>query len=172
MKWWQPCSYMAETLRKSSSPEPRNNGTLKLQASQVFSNDDPKLTLDLALKPQGPWWQYFIFNLLRLGEQKFIRMVSVCWPRWPPCPYILKILRKSSSLEPRIMESWNFIYKALMTWGLPSLFKWWSQVDFCFYLKKFRFTFLCIYKGKILISQFFKNCWWLMYHIWHRYLIN
>ena len=47
-----------------------------------------------ALKSQGQLWPYFIFNLLGLGEQKFIQMVAVCWPRWPICPYMVKTLQK------------------------------------------------------------------------------
>ena len=25
-----------------------------------------------------------------MGEQKFVQMVQVTWPRWPPCPYMVK----------------------------------------------------------------------------------
>ena len=35
-------------------------------------------------------------------------MAAVCWPRWPPFPYIEKNLQKSSSPEPRMPWSWIF----------------------------------------------------------------
>ena len=38
------------------------------------------------LKPQGQLNSNFIWRLLRMGEQKFVQMVLVTWPRWPPCP--------------------------------------------------------------------------------------
>ena len=28
-----------------------------------------------------------------MGEQKFVQIVLVTWPRWPPCPYIVKTLK-------------------------------------------------------------------------------
>ena len=44
------------------------------------------------LKPQGQLNSNFIWRLLRMGERKFVQMVSVTWPRWPPCPYMVKTL--------------------------------------------------------------------------------
>ena len=61
-----------------------------------------------ALKPESHLWPYFIFNLLGLGEQKLIQMVTVCWPRWSPCPYMVKTLGKFSP-EPRNRKPWNFV---------------------------------------------------------------
>ena len=29
-----------------------------------------------------------------MGERKFAQMVLVTWPRWPPCPYMVKTLKK------------------------------------------------------------------------------
>ena len=28
-----------------------------------------------------------------MGEQKFAQMVLVTWPRWPPCPYMVKTIK-------------------------------------------------------------------------------
>ena len=44
------------------------------------------------LKPLGQLNSNFIWRLLRMGERKFIQMVLVTWPRWPPCPYMVKTL--------------------------------------------------------------------------------
>ena len=44
------------------------------------------------LKPLGQLNSNFIWRLLRMGEQKFVQMFLVMWPRWPPCPYMVKTL--------------------------------------------------------------------------------
>ena len=41
-------------------------------------------------KPLGQLNSNFIWRLLRTWEQKFVPMVLVTWPRWPPCPYMEK----------------------------------------------------------------------------------
>ena len=28
-----------------------------------------------------------------MGERKFAKMFPVSWPRWPPCPYMVKTLK-------------------------------------------------------------------------------
>ena len=43
-------------------------------------------------KPLGQLNSNFIWRLLRMGERKFVQMVLVTWPRWPPCPYMVKTL--------------------------------------------------------------------------------
>ena len=42
------------------------------------------------LKPLGQLNSNFICRLLRVGEQKFVQMVMVALPWWPPRPYIVK----------------------------------------------------------------------------------
>ena len=44
-----------------------------------------------------------------MGERNFAQMVLVTWPRWPPCPYVLKTLKQSSSLEPKGFWPWNLV---------------------------------------------------------------
>ena len=41
----------------------------------------------------------FIWSLSGMGERKFVREVWSTWPRWPPHPYMVKTLQKSSSTE-------------------------------------------------------------------------
>ena len=36
----------------------------------------------------------FIWSLHGMGERKFVQTVQVTWPRWPPCQYIIKTLKK------------------------------------------------------------------------------
>ena len=44
------------------------------------------------LKPLGQLNSNFIWRLLRMGERKFVQMFLGTWPRWPPCPYMVKTL--------------------------------------------------------------------------------
>ena len=50
----------------------------------------------------------FICSLQAKGERKFKYFVQVTWPRWHPCPYMAKTLKKSSSPEPlsRLPKTW------------------------------------------------------------------
>ena len=50
--------------------------------------------------------------LLRLGERKITKMVTVSWPGWPPCPYMIKTFKKSSSPEPRM--PWGCIFAQII----------------------------------------------------------
>ena len=44
--------------------------------------------------------QIFYVSFQELGKWKFIDTMVVTLPRWLPCPYMVKTLQKSSSLEP------------------------------------------------------------------------
>ena len=52
-------------------------------------------------KPFGLPKPDLLWSLSGMGEQKFVRRVWVTWPRWPPCPLMVKPLQKSSSPEPK-----------------------------------------------------------------------
>ena len=60
------------------------------------------------LKLLGQLNSYFIWRLLRMGERKFVQMVLVTWPRWPPRPYMVKTLKKSSP-EPEGWWPWDLV---------------------------------------------------------------
>ena len=47
----------------------------------------------LSLEPLGQFCSKFIWNLFRLGEWKIAKMVVVCWPRWLPCPHMVKTFK-------------------------------------------------------------------------------
>ena len=61
-------------------------------------------------KPLGLSKPNFIWSLNGMGEQKFVRGVWVTWPRWLPCPYMVKTLQKSSSPEPKGQWPCGLIY--------------------------------------------------------------
>ena len=66
------------------------------------------------LKPLGQL-NSFIWRLLRIGEQKFVQMVLVTWPRLPPRQYMVITLQKSSSREPEGWWPWDLVCSI---WGV------------------------------------------------------
>ena len=87
------------------------------------------------LKPLGQLNLNFTWRLLRMQEQKFVQMVLVTWPRWPPCPYMVKTLYKSSSPEPEGRWPWDLVCSiggVGPTKFVPNPFKWdfFWKVDF------------------------------------------
>ena len=59
-----------------------------------------KLKICFSQKPLGQSKPNFICKLSGTRKWKFIDMMLVTWPRWLPCPYTVRTLLKSSSLEP------------------------------------------------------------------------
>ena len=52
----------------------------------------PQFQTSSPLKPLGQLNSNYIWRLLGTRERKFVRMVLVTWPRWPPRPYMVKTL--------------------------------------------------------------------------------
>ena len=52
----------------------------------------PQFQTSSPLKPLGQLNSNYIWRLLRTRERKFVQMVLVTWPRWPPRPYMVKTL--------------------------------------------------------------------------------
>ena len=50
----------------------------------------PQFQTSSPLKPLGQLNSNYIWRLLRTRERKFVQMVLVTWPRWPPRPYMVK----------------------------------------------------------------------------------
>ena len=96
------------------------------------------------LKPLGQLNSNFIWRLLRMGEWKFVQMFLVTWPRWLPCPYMVKTLLKSSSPEPegrwpldlvcsiRDVGPTKFVQTMILGWPWPT--KRQGQICFLMYL--------------------------------------
>ena len=55
------------------------------------------------------WSQILYGAFLGRGNKIFVQTVQVPWPRWPPCPYMVKKLKKSSSPEPNGRWPWNLV---------------------------------------------------------------
>ena len=50
----------------------------------------PHFQTSFSEKPLSRLKSNFIWILHGMRERKFVHMVQVTWPRWPPCPYIVK----------------------------------------------------------------------------------
>ena len=57
-------------------------------------------------------------------------MILVIWPRWPPCPYMLKTFKNLRNQKADDLETW---YTASGTQLLPSLFKWWHGLTLTYF---------------------------------------
>ena len=51
--------------------------------SQHFQTSFPE-------KPLSRLKSTFMWRLNWMEERKFLQMVQVTWPSWPPCPYMVK----------------------------------------------------------------------------------
>ena len=74
------------------------------------------------------WYRYLnVYGSLRM---KFYKMSWVTWPKWPPHPYMVKILR-NLLLQHRLNDGLSTATRVL-----PRLFKWWPWVDLCLFLQQ------------------------------------
>ena len=94
-----------------------------------------------------------MWSLLGKGEWKFIQMVQVTWPRWPPCPYMVKTFKNLFFQNQKScdLETWHV---ALGTQALQSLCKWWRWVDLGLFYGKVKFGPLCFCMGKGKTTDF------------------
>ena len=100
-----------------------------------------------SLKPLSQFCPNFIWSLLRVGERKIAKMVVVHWPRWPPCPYMVKTF-KNLLLQNRECLGAEPLQESSGMGGLPKLLKELSYVDIWPFYGKVKFASLCICIGK------------------------
>ena len=100
------------------------------------------------LKPLGRLKPNCMWRLYGMGEYYFVHKVWVTWPRCPPCQFMVKMFSSSTKKQ---LTTW---YVVSVTWGLPSLFEWWFNVDLWSFYRKVSLTPLCIYMGNIEKSIF------------------
>ena len=92
-----------------------------------------------------------------MGERQFVQMILVTWPRWLPCPYMIKTLKNLLLRNQKAddLETWY-------TRVLLHLFKCWPRVDLDLFYGRVKFGPLCFCKGKRQNNVFFRNhC-----HLW------
>ena len=100
------------------------------------------------LRNHWPFLTNFVWRLLVTWKLKFVDMMLVTWPRWPPCPYMVIALK-------------NLLLQNLVcSIGTPahySLFKWWPWSDLELFYGKVKFGNLGFSIGKYENSGFFSN---------------
>ena len=89
----------------------------------------------------------FIWSLHGIGERKFVQMVHVTWPKWPPCPYMGKNLQQNLLRNQKAddLETW---YAASGARVLLSLFKNWPWIDLDLFYGMVNVGLLCSCMGK------------------------
>ena len=88
------------------------------------------------------FWQQWVNFLLLLAH-----LIQVTWPRWPPCPYMVKtfknlLLQNQKSYD---LETWHV---ASGTQALQSLYKWWPWVDHELFYRKVKLGHLYVWMGQ------------------------
>ena len=108
------------------------------------------------LKPLSQFCLNFICSLLRVGEWKIAKMVTVCWPRWPLRPYMVKIF-KNLLLQNRECLGAEPLQESSGKGGLPKLLKELLYVDVWPFYGKIKFASLCICMGKTFKNLLLQN---------------
>ena len=132
-RWW---AYSIGRLRSS---------VIRLSTfSNIFSSEDT-----------GPIEVRFYVAALWVGGTRLLQTVMVTWPRWPPCPYMVKTLKNLLwNQKADDLETW---YAALGTQVLPNSFKWWSWVDLDLFYGKVKFGPICFCMGKKVKQWIFQK---------------
>ena len=76
----------------------------------------------LLWSPRANFAQISYGASLGWGERKIAKMVAVHWPRWPPCPYMVKTF-KNLLLQNRGCLGAESLHKSSGMGGLPKLLK-------------------------------------------------
>ena len=95
---------------------------------KVFWWPSPKVTCQLSVNifPLKLLGQFHLNFILAKGERKFIYLVQVNWPRWPPCQYMVKTLKIFLQNHwADCLETWYVAFWVLVLWNL---YKWWPCV--------------------------------------------
>ena len=82
------------------------------------------------------------------GERKIAKIVMVRWPRWPPCPYMVKTF-KNLLLHNRGCLGAESLHESSGTRGQPKVLKELSYVDVWPFYGKVKFASLCICMSSI-----------------------
>ena len=117
-----------------------------------------KLKTCFSQKPLGQSKPNFICKLSGTRKWKFDDMMLVTWPRWLPCPYMVKTFKNLLlwNRQTDFHETW---YVASVTPAHYSLFKWWPCIDLDLIYGKVKFGNLGFSIWKIENSAFFRNYW-------------
>ena len=104
------------------------------------------------LKPLSQFCSNSIWSHLRVGKQKIAKIVAVRWPRWPPCPYVVKAF-KNLLLQNGECLGAESLHKSWGMRGLPKLLKELSYLDIWPFYGKVKFASLCICMSPIHLNR-------------------
>ena len=97
-----------------------------------------------------------MWSLRGMRERKLVQIVEVTWPKWPPCPYLVKPFNNLFlwNLTADDLETWHAV---LCTRLLPNLFKLCPRGDLDLFYGKIKFGPACFCTGKIYNNGFFET---------------
>ena len=98
----------------------------------------------------------FVWKLSGTRKWKFVNVMLDTWPRWPPCPYMVKAL-KNLLLQNCRADFHETCYVASRTPAHYSLLKWWPWSDIDLFYGKVKFDNLGFSIWKSENSRFFRN---------------
>ena len=104
------------------------------------------------LKPLCQFCSNLIRSHLRVGKRQIAKIVAVSWPRWPPCPYMVKTFKNL------LLQNWECLgaeslQKSSGMRGLWKLLKELSYVDIWPFYGKVKFASLCICMSPIHLNR-------------------
>ena len=104
------------------------------------------------LKPLSQFCSNSIWSHLRVGKQKIAKIVVVRWPRWPPCPYMVKTFKNL------LLQNWECLgaeslHKSSGTRDLPKLLKELSYFDIWPFYGRVKFASLWICMSPIHLNR-------------------
>ena len=107
------------------------------------------------LKPLGKCCSNFMWSPLRLGEGMIAKMVAVHWPRWLPCPYMLKTF-KNLLPQNQIIPVTLPLQISSRTGDLLKLLKWWAYFEIWPFTARSNLLSTHLYRPYTFI---WKKCW-------------
>ena len=90
------------------------------------------------------------------GKESLYWWSQVTWPRWPPCPYMVKSF-KNLFLQSQSSYDFETRYASSGTQALQSLYKWWPWVDLDLFYVKAKLDHLCVWIRKLLQSHLMRK---------------
>ena len=107
-------------------------GEVKFASLCICMGEMLRISNDFSPGASGPMLLKFYLVPPWGREMKLAKIVVVHWPRWPPCPYMVKTFKKLR-LQNRGRLQAESLHKSSGTGGLPKLLKWWSYIVVWFF---------------------------------------
>ena len=113
---------------------------------------DFKIKTCFSRKPLCHLKPNFIWKLMHEWKWKFIQMSWVTWPRWSPCPYMIKTF-KNHLLQNQRTDGLGTWFVTLGIQVLLKLFKMWPWVDLDLFYGKVKYGKMQIHRISLKVLQ-------------------